>query len=122
MSEPHSTIAGAITGAGISSVTLLIGAQVDALVIGALAAIYVSICLQTIDKFHKSAIAVLFSALLAGYGSPVAAEWVMGSVPSVAGNHEALRLLLALVIGALAPSVVPLAIKYLNGKVQGGQP
>lgn len=108
---------GALTGAGVSTVTLLLGAQVDALVIGLIGAVFVSIWLETIDNKSKAAAAVLFAALLAGYGSPVAAQWVSVNVPEVAGN-DALRMLLALVIGAVAPSIVPLLLKYLGNKVR----
>lgn len=120
MTEPHSTLGGALAGAGASSVTVFLGAQVDALVLGLMAAVFASIWLDTIDSRSKAAAAVLFSSMLAGYGSPVAAEWVAGNAASVAGNAEALRLLLALLIGGAAPSLVPLGIKYLGNKL-GGQ-
>lgn len=119
MPTTHASVAvGAATGAGLSTVTLLLGAQVDALVIGLIAAVFVSIWLETIDSKVKAAAAVLFAAMLAGYGSPVAAQWVVANVPDVAGNQEALSRLLALVIGASSPSVVPRLIKWLGRKAQ----
>ncbi len=120
MSEPHSTITGIAGSAslGVSSVQMFMGAQVDALVIGLIGAVFVSIWLETIDDKVKAGAAVLFAAMLAGYGSPVAAQWVAGTVPSVSGNSEALRCLLALVIGAAAPSIVPLLLKYFGNKVK----
>lgn len=119
MIDTHANVVnGALAGAGVSTVTLLLGAQVDALVIGLIGAVFVSIWLETIDNRIKAAAAVLFAALLAGYGSPVAAQWVTVNVPDVAGNPDALRMLLALVIGAVAPSVVPLLLKYLGNKVR----
>jgi hypothetical protein len=50
MADPHSPITGALTGAGISSVTVVLGAQVDALVVGLVAAVFVSTWLESIDS------------------------------------------------------------------------
>lgn len=116
MAEPHSTAVGAFTGAGISSVSVVFGAHVDALIVGLIAAMFISIWLGTIDTKLKAASAVLFAALLAAYGSPVAASWLAASVPSIASNADALRMLLALVIGGGAPSAVPIAIRYMGRK------
>lgn len=122
MSDPH-TLAGGAAGGAISSVALLLpGVHIDALVLAGAAALFVSLWLTTIDKFHKALAAVLFSALLGAYGSPVAAEWVMSTLPSVGSNHEAMRLLLALVIGSLAPFVVPASIKWAVSLVPGAKP
>jgi hypothetical protein len=119
MAEPHVTVAaGGFAGAGISSVTIILGAQADALAIGALAAIFVSIWMQTIDSRLKAAAAVLFSAMLAGYGSPVAAGYLVSSVPDIAGG-DPLRLLLALVIGGATPSVFPLLLSRFGKTVSG---
>ena len=112
----HETMSGIATGAVAGSTTVLLGAQVDALAVGLIAAIFVTIWLEKIDNKIKAASAVLFAALLAGYGSPVAAEWVMASVPSVSHSTESLRMLLALLIGGGAPSLVPVAIQYISRK------
>jgi hypothetical protein len=122
MPEPHSSVVvGALAGAGVSSATIFLGAQIDALIIGLIAAIFVSVWLQAIDSKLKACCAVMLSAMLAGYGSPVAAQWVVGSVASVS-NTDALRLLLALLIGIAAPSIVPIALRWAGNKVQGDQP
>jgi len=121
VTDPHSTIAGAVAGGVTSTVSLFMGAQIDALIIGLVAAVFVSIQMDMIDNRLKAASAVLFASLLAGYGSPVAAEWVAGNAASIGANSEALRLLLALLIGAAAPSLVPLGIKYLGKKINGEQ-
>lgn len=110
--DPHSVGQGVVAGAAASSLTAILGAQIDALVIGLVAAVIVTIWLEQIDSRSKAASAVLFAALLAAYGSPVAESWVAAQVPSVAG--DALRLLLALVIGGCAPSLVPVAIRALG--------
>lgn len=122
MAEPHSTVvAGALYGAGLSSVTILLGAQVDALVVGLVAATLISIWLETIDNKIKAAASVLLSALLAGYGSPVAAAWLTASVSGIAST-DSLRLLLAASIGCVAPSLVPMTIRAFGKRIQGGQP
>lgn len=121
MTDPHAPIAGALTGAGLGSMTMLLGAQVDALVLGLSAALFTTIWLESIDSRLKAASAVLFSALLAGYGSPVAAGYLADAVPAAAKSAEALRLLLAVVIGGAAPSLVPLSLRYLGGRLKGGQ-
>lgn len=122
MVDPQS-LAGSFVGAGIGgSLGVILGAQVDALVIGALAAIFVSAWLPSINSLPRSLAAVLFSSLLAAYASPVAMEWVASSMPSVASNLESLRRLLALVIGAIAPSTVPIAMQTLGRKMKGARP
>jgi hypothetical protein len=120
MADPHSTVAGALIGAGAGASTIFMGAQVDALIIGLVAAVFVSIQMDMIDNRLKAAAAVLFASLLAGYASPVAAEWVAGHVEGI-GNAEALRLLMALAIGGVAPSLVPLGIRFLSKKIDGGE-
>lgn len=119
MPEPHSTVlSGALTGAGISSVSILLGAQVDALVVGLVAAILSSVWMESIDNKAKAAAAVLLSALLAGYGSPVAAQYLAASVSALTPN-DPLRLMLALLIGASAPTLVPLALRFARKKIGG---
>ena len=119
MAEPHSTvIAGALYGAGISSVTVLFGAQIDALVVGLVVATLVSIWLETIDNKIKAASAVIISAMLAGYGSPVAAAWATSTVSGIA-NTDSLRLLLAALIACAAPAVVPATINLFKRKLGG---
>ena len=120
MSDPHSQLAGLATGAGLSSVSLLMGAQVDALIVGLIASVIVSIWMESVDNKLKATAAVLFSALLAGYGSPVAAQWVAASVPSVGTDYESLRLLLALLIGGYTPRFIPGSIAWAENKIKGG--
>lgn len=117
MADPHATIAGALTGAGISSVTIVLGAQVDALVVGLISAVLVSSWLESIDSRIKAAGAVMFSAMLAAYGSPVAAGLLVSEIPAIATNSDSLRLLLAVGIGGLVPSLWPLVIKFFGNKI-----
>lgn len=110
-------VTGAVAGGVASTVTVFMGAQVDALVIGLVAAILVSIHIDKIDSKVKAGAAVLYSSALAGYGSPAAHAFLIGVVPSIA-EAESLRLLVALVIGGCAPSIVPLALRAFAGRVE----
>lgn len=118
MPEPHSTTAGVIAGTGIGLTDTLLGAQVDALLIGLVAAIFVSIWLPTIDDRLKAFASVALSSLFAGYGSPVAAAWLSAEQGGFA-NGSPLRLLLALLIGAVTPALAPAAINRLQSLIGG---
>lgn len=111
---------GALTGAGVSSVTVLFGAQVDALVIGLVAAFLVSIWLEPIDTKSKAAAAVLLSALLAGYGSPFAAQWLVANSDGMVYS-DALRLLAAALIGVSMPFAVPISARFFTREYGGGR-
>lgn len=112
MSEPQSSMIGAGVGLG----TALLGAQVDALALGLMAAIFVSIWMETIDDKLKAGSAALLSALLAGYGSPKAAAFAASTWPAIGAADDTLRLLMAVLIGALAPTVIPAAARWLKGR------
>ncbi len=124
MAEPHaSTLAGALAGAGISiSGGMLLGAQIDALVVGLLAALLISFWLKSIDNRLKAGAAVLFSSLLAGYGSPVLAAWTAAHVSGMAEPATGLRLLCALCIGAAAPVLVPVIMSRMAQRVEVANP
>ena len=117
MAEPHSTIAGVAIGAASSLPLLIFGAAVDALILGLLASIIIIFWLDTIDNRAKAASAVLFSALLAGYGSPVAAEIAVSRLPGLAANADSIRLLMAFAIGAITPYAVPLLMRKMGKKI-----
>lgn len=119
MSEPHSTSVGAVVGAAISAPTLLLGAQADALVIGLMSAVLASFWMETIDNKLKAGSAVLASALLAGYGSPVAAGLVADAIPAAAHSAEPLRMLMAVVIGCAAPRLVPRIFSFAERWLAG---
>lgn len=113
MAEPQTSMAtGAVVGLG----TALLGAQVDALAIGLVAAIFVSIWMETIDDKLKAGSAALLSSMLAGYGSPKAAAWSSATIPGIGADDDALRLLCAVLIGAMAPTVIPIAAQWLKGR------
>lgn len=120
MPEPHSTVLAGAAAASIPASTLvLFGAQADALALGLFAAIFVSIWTQTIDNKRKAFAAVMLSAMLAGYGSPAAAQYVVSSWPSWGVQAETARLLFAVLIGLASPSLVPLLLRTANSKIGG---
>lgn len=112
MTEPQTTAIGAAAGL----ITALLGAQVDAFVLGLMAAIFVSIWMETIDDKIKAGSAALLASMLAGYGSPKAAAFVAATAPAIGTTDDTLRLLMAVCIGAAAPTVIPLAAKWAKGR------
>jgi len=120
MPEPHSSAVGIAIGAGIGLTGTVMGAQVDALLIGLAAAILISFWLPTIDDRRKAAASVALSSLLAGYGSPVAAAWLAADHAELSSGSP-LRLLLALLIGGAGPTVVPAALGMARRKVEAQQ-
>lgn len=122
MPEPHSTAAGAAIGAATSAPLILFGAHVDALVLGLAAAISITLWLESIDNKLKAASAVVFSALLAGFGSPAAVDLAVSKLPALSSTGDSLRLLMAFAIGGVAPYLVPLLLRRAGRKVEGSQP
>ena len=118
MAEPH-VISGVVIGTTISPVVILLGAQVDALVAGLMAAVFVSFWLPTVDTKPKAAAGILLSSMLAGYGSPVAASYLVGIAPDIAAAGDVLRLLCSFVIGAFGPWALPLIVQYAKTKTGG---
>ena len=107
MAEPHSAaLGGAAMAASVTITGTFLGAQADALVLGLLAATFVSAWLHEINSLGRAAAAVCLSALLAGYLSPVLSPMVSGKLAGLS-DGDPLRLLLAVAIGATAPGVVP---------------
>ena len=118
MVEPNSTTAGVLIGTGIGLTGTIMGAQVDALIVGLIAAILISIWLPAIDDRLKAAASVSLSAVLAGYGSPVAVGWIAAQPQGISAS-DPLRLLLAAVIGIAVPSLLPKVLGKLGAKVEG---
>lgn len=119
MPEPHSTTAGIIIGGSIGITGSLFGAEIDALLLGMFAAIFVSIWLPTVNDRIKAAAAVALSSLMAGYGSPVAVAWVVSDQAALSSSGSPLRLLMAIAIGAACPTIVPVAIARMQSFVGG---
>lgn len=111
MAEPHASMA---TGAAVGLGTALLGAQVDALAVGLVAATFMAIWMEAIDDKLKAGAAALLASMLAGYGSPHAAAYAASVVPALATGGDSLRLLMATVIGAASPTVIPIAARWLK--------
>lgn len=118
MPEPNSTTVGILAGTGIGLTGTIMGAQVDALMMGMIAAVFVSIWLPSINDRLRAASAVGISSLLAGYGSPVVAAWLVSEQHGFGGDHE-LRMLLAVLIGAVCPALMPAAIERAKVLIAG---
>lgn len=116
----HEQATGALHGSLVVTVTgTILGAHVDALLIGLMAAVLVTILMPAIDSRAKAFAAVLLSSMAAGYLSPVLVPWVAGHVDHASGaSTESIRLLLAGVIGSAGPVLVPIAIKRLRQKAE----
>lgn len=124
MPEPHTSalLGGAAAAAPISVIVggTLLGAQIDALLVGLLSALFVSAWLHEINSVLRSAAACLFASLVAGYGSPAAASVLVGMLPAGQDANN-LRLLSAMGLAAIAPGVVPLLLARARGYAQSGQ-
>jgi hypothetical protein len=81
MPEPNSITIGILAGTGIGLTGTVMGAQVDALLMGMIAAVFVSIWLPSINDRLRAASAVGISSLLAGYGSPECSAYHIISTP-----------------------------------------
>lgn len=115
MAEPNSTAIGIVVGAGIGLTGTVMGAQVDALIVGLVAAILISFWLPSINDRKRATAAVALSSLLAGYGSPVAAAYLAGEKYGLPAGSP-LRLLLALVIGIACPAGIPMVLGWVKRK------
>lgn len=121
MAEPHSaTGAGILTGAGIGLTGTVLGAQLDALVIGMMSATFMAIWLPSINDKLKSASAVAMGSMLAGYSYPVA-NWVAKSFDGI-DYSETLRLLMAALIGIAIPALLPTMLARARVFIGGNAP
>lgn len=119
MTEPTSTAAGAYAGALGALPALVLGAQTDALLAGMAAAMLVTAQIKTLDSVRVAAATAFFSALSAGYGSPLAATLAASVLPVAARVDPAsLRLLAAFAIGALMPTLWPLIQRRAARRVE----
>lgn len=124
MTEPTSTAAGAVTG-GLGALPILVlGAQVDALVLGLFASMLATAQLEDIDSFRRALSAAFFSSIAAGYFSPLVAGWLaafLASLPGAwVGGSEALRMPMAFAIGALMPTLWPILLRRAQRNAEKG--
>lgn len=118
MADPHVTT-GTLIGATVSPTLLLMGAQVDALIVGLMAAVLATFWLEAVDSKPKAFGSVLLSSMLAGYGSPLAVAYSVSKVPEIAGTGDVLRLFCAALIGVMVTVLLPTAVNWAKSKIKG---
>lgn len=113
--EPHVSTAGITLGASVGITGTIVGAQADALIVGLASAAFVSIWLRQVDSWVKATSATFFSAMLAAFMSPFAAEWAARTFGLTSG--DGLRLLMTLLISAGSPAIFPLVLARVGRQV-----
>lgn len=121
--EIPASLAGSAAGAAASVVigtagALFMGAYVDALLLGVFVSFVMVIGMVAVDSKRKAFSLVVLSSLIAGYGSPALAAWLVNNYLNMV-NPEDVRLLCASVIAITVPVVLPLSLKRLAAKVEG---
>lgn len=118
--EPAVNVTGAAAGAVAAIVpAVALGVHTDALALGLFGALLACMWLRSVRTRSRAFSAVLLSGLLAGYGSPIAASVASGYLSGM--PVDALRLPMALLIGVLSPTLVPILLRVAAARVdQGG--
>jgi hypothetical protein len=93
-----------------------IGMDFDALIVGLMAATFTTFWLQTVDNIPKAASAILFSAMLASLGGPVASVYLISVFPGLTQASIALPLLAAVIIGGSVTWAFPILINFAQNK------
>ena len=120
MAEPHVSTAGITLGASVGITGTIVGAQADALIVGLVSAAFISIWLRQIDSWVKATAATFFSAMLAAFMSPFAAEWAARAFGLTGG--DGLRMLMTLLISAGCPAIFPLVLARAGRQVADKEP
>jgi 1,4-dihydroxy-2-naphthoate octaprenyltransferase len=124
VTEPTSTAIGA---AGCAAVSLLLavmlGAQVDALLLGLIGSFIAVAWFDELNSMRRAAASVAAGALACGLLSGLLAVAMWSSLPSRMQSlidAESLRMPIALVIGFLVPSVGPVLKRRAERIARGG--
>ena len=96
-----------------------IGMDLDALIVGLMAATSTTFWLNTVDNIPKAASAIIFSAMLASLGGPVASVYLISVFPSLGEASGALLLLAAVIIGGSVTWAFPILINFVRNKWGG---
>lgn len=118
MAEPGTT-ASVCAGAAIALPCSLLGASTDAVIVGMVAAVGMSLWLQSIDDKPKAFVAVLMSSLVAAYASTWVAKLLVAVYPAFGGDLEGLRQACSFVLGGLGPTVIPRLVGRAEKKAEG---
>jgi len=92
------------------------GLDLDAMIVGLMAASFSTFWLDTVNNIPKAAAAILFSAMLAGVAAPVVTVYVTGEFPGLVNAGNALPLLVGALIGSTVTWGFPLVINYCRNK------
>jgi len=95
------------------------GLDIDALIVGLMAASFVTFWLDTVDNPLKAGSAILFSALLSGYGGPVASIYAVAKMPMLVGAEGGVSALAAVIIGSSVTWGLPILINFVRNKWGG---
>jgi hypothetical protein len=108
--------AGAAAGALAALPLGLIGLQPDALGLGIFGALFVSICLPTFNTRRRAFAAVVLCGFLAGFLAPIVAPAIAAEFDWLHSTGDALRLPVALVLGVVGPTLLPLALMLIRAR------
>ena len=92
------------------------GLDFDAMIVGLMAASFITFWLDTVDNVPKAASAILFSALLSGFAPSVIAAYLIGKFPDLAQTSSALTLFMAVLVGGSVTWGIPLLIIFARNK------
>lgn len=92
------------------------GMDLDALIVGLMAATFTTFWLQTVDNVPKAMSAIFFSAMLSSLGGPVVSVYLISSFPSLAQTSGTLSLLAAVIIGGSVTWAFPIFINFVQNK------
>lgn len=120
MPEPTASQAGAVAGAMAAMLMALFGIQADALGVGIFGALLMSLWMPTVGTRRRAFAAVTLSGVAAGYFAPLAATFAAAHFDWLRASSDGLRLPLALVLGVVGPTLLPIALRVLQSRVESG--
>jgi hypothetical protein len=128
MPDPAASAAAAASANAIAVGTVTItgsflGLQYDLLLVG-IAGGLVALSMMPQTSRIKMALTVITSAIVAGYGGPLAAAWAADTFVWATKTGDALRWFSAFAVGVSAQTIVPVGLRFLAnlGNRFGGSP
>jgi hypothetical protein len=113
--------AGAAAAGAIAALPMAVfGMQSDALGVGIFGALLISLWMPTVSTRRRAFAAVTLSGVAAGYFSPLVATYVATHFESMRISAEALRLPLALLLGIVGPTLLPIALRIVQSRAESG--
>lgn len=108
--------AGAAAGAIAALPMAMVGLQADALGVGIFGALFISIWMPTVSTRRRAFAAVTLSGSAAGFFAPIAANAVAAQFHWLLATGDALRLPIALSLGVLGPTILPLVLRMVKAR------